>query len=403
MTRRLLLAGAVAALAATASLLGGTMGGTPAATPSLPRVDQLVRSAVEHQQTARETGDTSYYRRSELALQRALGSSPNDPDALAALGSLQLARHRFREALSTGRRLQVLAPDDDAAHGIVGDALLELGRYPEAFRAFDRMAALKPSVGSYSRISYARELLGRPQAALEAMELAVDATAGKGEPAAWTRVQLGKLHFSLGRLDAAANEYRLALALFPGYVHALDALAQVEAARGRLARAVQLELRATERNPLPQFVGFLGDLYRAQGRDQLAKEQYALVAAIERILVANGVRTDLETALFDVDHGLRLESALARARSAQRERPSVQADDVLSWALARTGHCGEALRYSKRALRLGTRDAPTFFHRGMIERCLGHDAEARRWFRRAVATNPHFSLLWSPVARRLAA
>ena len=390
-------------MAATASLLGGTMGGSPAATSPLPRVDQLVRSAVEHQQTARETGDTSYYRRSELVLQRALGISPNDPDALAALGSLQLARHRFREALSTGRRLQVLAPDDDAAHGIVGDALLELGRYPEAFRAFDRMAALKPSVGSYSRISYARELLGRPQAALEAMELAVDATAGKGEPAAWTRVQLGKLHFSLGRLDAAADEYRLALALFPGYVHALDALAQVEGARGRLARAIELERRATERNPLPQFVGFLGDLYQAQGREQLAREQYALVAAIERILVANGVRTDLETALFDVDHGLRLESALSRARSAQRERPSVQADDVLSWALARTGHCGEALRYSKRALRLGTRDAPTYFHRGMIERCLGHDAEARRWFRRAIATNPHFSLLWSPVARRLAA
>ena len=402
MTRRLLLVGAVAALAATASLLG-SMRGTPAASSSLPRVDQLVRSAVEHQQTARETGDTSYYRRSELVLQRALSVSPNDPDALAALGSLQLARHQFREALSTGRRLQVLAPDDDAAHGIVGDALLELGRYPEAFRAFDRMAALKPSVGSYSRISYARELLGRPQASLEAMELAVDATAGKGEPAAWTRVQLGKLHFSLGRLDAAANEYRLALALFPGYVHALDALAQAEAARGRLARAIELERRATERNPLPQFVGFLGDLYRTQGREQLAREQYALVAAIERILVANGVRTDLETALFDVDHGLRLESALSRARSAQRERPSVQADDVLSWALARTGHCGEALRYSKRALRLGTRDAPTYFHRGMIERCLGHNAEARRWFRRAVATNPHFSLLWSPVARRLAA
>ena len=260
------------------------MRGTPAASSPLPRVDQLVRSAVEHQQTARETGDTSYYRRSELVLQRALGISPNDPDALAALGSLQLARHRFREALSTGRRLQVLAPDDDAAHGIVGDALLELGRYPEAFRAFDRMAALKPSVGSYSRISYARELLGRPQASLEAMELAVDATAGKGEPAAWTRVQLGKLHFSLGRLDAAANEYRLALALFPGYVHALDALAQVEAARGRLARAIELERRATERNPLPQFVGFLGDLYRTQGREQLAREQYALVAAIERIL-----------------------------------------------------------------------------------------------------------------------
>ena len=78
----------------------------------------------------------------------------------------------------------------------------------------------------------------------------------------------------------------------------------------------------------------------------------------------------------------------------------MQADDVLSWALARTGRCGEALRHSKRALRLGTLDAPTFFHRGYIERCLGRHAEARRWFRRALDTNPHFSLLWAPLARK---
>ena len=30
------------------------------------------------------------------------------------------------------------------------------------------------------------------------------------------------------------------------------------------------------------------------------------------------------------------------------------------------------------------------------------DADARRWFRRALAVNPHFSLVWSPVARRYA-
>ena len=37
----------------------------------------------------------------------------------------------------------------------------------------------------------------------------------------------------------------------------------------------------------------------------------------------------------------------------------------------------------------------------MIERCLGHRAEARVWFGRALALNPHFSLLWAAAARRL--
>jgi hypothetical protein len=37
----------------------------------------------------------------------------------------------------------------------------------------------------------------------------------------------------------------------------------------------------------------------------------------------------------------------------------------------------------------------------MIERCLGNRAAARRWLGRALALNPHFSVLWAPEARRL--
>jgi hypothetical protein len=112
------------------------------------------------------------------------------------------------------------------------------------------------------------------------------------------------------------------------------------------------------------------------------------------------VRTDLETASFDVDHGLRLRQSLALARRAQAERPSIDGDDLLAWALARNGRCEEALPWSKRALRLGTRDATKLFHRAYVEHCLGRDA--RPWARRALALNPHFSLLWSATARRLA-
>src|SRR5262249_30142853 len=120
----------------------------------------------------------------------------------------------------------------------------------------------------------------------------------------------------------------------------------------------------------------------------------------ERLLVANGVKTDLETALFDVDHGIRLRHALAIARKAHADRPSIDGDDVLAWALARNGRCTEALRWSRHALRLGTKDPLKFFHRGVIERCLGHRETAQMWLRRGLNLNPHFSLLWAPVARR---
>ncbi len=354
-----------------------------------------------YQQRARETGDPAYYTKSEGVLRRALALAPGDLLATSGLGSLALSRHRFRTALALGRRALAISPTTARGYGVVGDALLELGRYRQAFRAFDRLAALRPGLSAYARVAHARELLGRAASAATAFRLALDAAQGQPEPEAWTRVQLGKLLFSRGRVAQAAAQYRAALVAFPGYAPALDALALAEWARGRTARAIALERRAVDTIPLPQYVAQLGDLQRAAGQRREAGRSYALIGAIERLLVANGVRTDLETALFRADHRVRPPQTLALARRARRERPSIDGDDVLAWALERAGRCREARGYSRRALRLGTLDALKFFHRAAIERCLGHHAEARAWAGRALALNPHFSVLWAPVARRL--
>jgi tetratricopeptide (TPR) repeat protein len=431
-TRRLIVLVAVAASAVAATMLGGAFRGSssPGALAAVTgtrllepgagstdttalvaglqqRLQASPRDAqgwallgLAYQQRARETGDPTWYPRSERALRRALRLAPENAAAVGGLGSLALARHRFREARVLGRRTLRLAPASARVYGVIGDAELELGRYDEAFRAFDTMARLKPSVGAYARISYARELLGRPDDAIAAMRLALEAAADQPEATAWTRVQLGKLYWSVGRIGAAAREYRAALAAFPGYPYAFAALAQTEAARGRLARAVALEQRAVDAIPLPQFVSELGDFYTAAGRPAEARRQYALVRAIERLLVANGVRTDLETALFDADHRLHPARLVALARRARAARPSIDGDDTLAWALARTGRCAEALPWSQRALRLGTLDALKLFRRGMIERCLGQTAAGDAYLRRALSLNPHFSTLWAPVARR---
>jgi len=353
-----------------------------------------------YQQRARETGDPAYYTKSEGALRRALALERENATAISGLASLALSRHRFREALVLARRAQGLSPQTARNYGAIGDALVELGRYREAFQAFDTMARLKPSLSAYARVSYARELLGRPGAAITAMMLAVE-SAGGAEPAAWANVQLGKIHFNTGDYAEAARSYRIALAYFPGYAYALDALAQAEAAQGRPRQAIVLERRAVDATPLPQYVALLGDLESAIGRERAAARQHALIGAIRRLLEANGVKTDLEVALFQADHAIDLPSALRRARAAHRDRPSLGGNDVIAWTLYRNGRCAEALPYSTQALRLGTLDALKFFHRGMIERCLGNRAESRKWLVRALDLSPRFSVLWGPVARRL--
>jgi tetratricopeptide (TPR) repeat protein len=361
----------------------------------------FVLLGLAYQQRARETGDASYYPRSAVALTRATRLDPNNSLAVTGLAALAASRHRFEDARQLAMRARRLAPDSAGPLGVLGDSLLELGRYRAAFAAFDSMAALKPNLASDTRVSYARELLGERKGAIAAMRRAVEAGEGTVEPLAWTLVQLGNLYFDNGKFAAASRGYREALARFPGYVHAEAALARVDAARGRYSEAIARYRRAVEVLPLPQYEGALGDVLKLAGRPAEAREAFGAVAAIQRLLAANGVRTELETALFDLDHGRDLPDALARARRAYSERKSIEGDDVLAWALYRNGLCAEARGHSVRALRLGTRDALKIFHRAMIERCLGHEDAGRAYLRRALAINPHFSLLYVPVAERL--
>ena len=111
--------------------------------------------------------------------------------------------------------------------------------------------------------------------------------------------------------------------------------------------------RPSTGSALPQYVAQLGDLYRVTGKEKLARREYALIGVIDRLLNANGVKTDLEIALFDVDHGIDPPHALALARIAHRDRPSIDGDDALAWALAHTGHCarGAAVREPRAAAR----------------------------------------------------
>ena len=360
----------------------------------------LLLLGLAYQQRVRETGDPSFYPRSETALRQSLRLAPKNALAVTGLGALAASRHRFEDARALAERARRLASASAGPLGVLGDAFVELGRYRDAFAAFDRMAALKPNLAAYSRISYARELLGDPRGAIEAMRLAVQAGEGTAEPAAWSLVQLGNLYYDTGRLVPADHAYREALARFPGYVHAEAGLGRVAAARGRFGEAARLYRRAVERLPLPQYEGALGDVLHLAGRDNEAEAAFGTVAAIERLLEANGVRTELETALFDLDHDRRLADALARARVAYETRKSIEGEDVLAWAFYKNSRCDEALSHSRRALRLGTRDALKNFHRGMIEICVGHRAAGRLFIRHALAINPHFSFIYGQVARK---
>lgn len=348
-------------------------------------------------QLARETADPAHYARAEDAFDRSLEIDAENVDALIGQGTLALARHEFADALEIGQRAVALRPSTARIYGIIGDAQVELGRYEDALVTIQQMVDLRPDLASYSRVSYLRELHGDLPGAIAAMELAVDAEGPSPENTEYVRVQLGNLHFASGDLAEAERTYRTSLARLPGYVYATAGMARVRAAEDRLDEAIQLYEAAAARIPLPEFVIALGETYEAAGRLDEARQQYALVEAIQTLLEANGVRTDIELASYFADHG-DAGRAVALARGAYERTPSIRAADALAWSLYANGDVAEAATYADAAVALDSADSRILYHAGIIAEAVGNNDLAAQRMGRAIDLNPAFSPLYGPRA-----
>ena len=332
---------------------------------------------------ARITADPTYYTKADQALARAAALAPDDSVMLTARATLAAARHDFTAALhATGAALRI-NPYSAAAEAIRSDALTELGRYPEALWAAHRADDLDPGPSTFARLSYQAELRGDLPGATRLMRLSQQAAGTSASSYAFATFHLGELARAAGRTGLAAHHYRNALDAEPTYLPALAGQARLAVARGDLATAERDYLRVVQGLPLTEYVVELGELYEATGRPGLAAQQYAVATASAKLAAANGVATDLETALFQADHGSPA-VALAAARAEWDRRHSIHTADALGWALHASGRDRAALRHARQATRLGTRDARLVFHLGAIEAALrlpsagAHLREARR-------------------------
>lgn len=339
-------------------------------------------------QKARESGDPANYGQAEALFAQALARDPQHLPALIGQGSLLLSQHRFAEALTVGERARGVQDGLARVYGVIADAQVELGRYDEALESVQRMVDLRPDLASYSRVAYMRELFGDPEGAIEAMQMAVDAHGPTAENTEWTRVQLANLHFGTGDLATAEALYTTSLERLPGYVHALAGLARVRTAQGRPAEAVPLYTQAIATMPLPEFVIALGELHEAMGDDAAARQQYALVGAMQRLFQAQGADVDMELALFEADHGDATQ-AVELARAAYARRPGIRGAEALAWALHRAGQSDAARPLIEEALQLGTWDAALYARASLIARAQGDAAAAEAFLAQSTAISPH--------------
>lgn len=355
---------------------------------------------------ARETGDPTYYALADTALTRCLEIGPDRATAARAatdLAAVQMARHQFREALATGQKALGFDAGNLLPYGPIGDAYIELGEYDKAEVAYEKMKSLTGPFYPYGRLSMLKFLKGDPAGAIVEMRRAVETGIEGNQPkenVAWAQFKLGATLFQTGDLTGAAQAHQEALSTFPGFHRALAGLAQVRAAEGRYAEAIELYRKAIGVIPLPDYAAGLGDVYAKTGRADEARKQYALVEYIGRLNALNQVLYNRELALFYLNHDLKLGEALELARKELEVRRDVYTSDVLAWALYKNGRARDALAPMTDALRLGTKDAQLLFHAGMIHQAVGDREPARRALQEALRLNPHFDLLQVQVAER---
>src|SRR5215470_14631639 len=312
---------------------------------------------------ARVSGNAGLAIRAEEALKRVLRDEPLTYDARRMLGAVYLSQHRFREAIREAERARDERPTDDWNYGVIGDGHLELGEYDEAFAAFQKMMDLRPTAGAYARAAYALELRGRPDAALEAMQLSTDATPpADRESLAWHHAQLGDLYRQLGRSSEAEHEYAWASHSFPHHPFAERGRAELLEAQGDLAGAAVTLETLMARSPSPDLAAKLGDLYTTLGRDADASREYALAEAGWRFDAPHPA----QLARFLADHDLKLDEAVALAERTAAERHDIFTEDALAWCYFKSGRVREAAAAIARAQRTGTRDPTILAHAGAI-------------------------------------
>jgi tetratricopeptide (TPR) repeat protein len=356
--------------------------------------DALIRKA-------RETGDPSHFNRAEEALKKSLEIAPTNAGAMRHLAYVFYSRHEFEPAALHSRKAIEMDANDGDSYGILGDALLEVGKYDEARDAYQRMMQLEDSLYSRSRLAGLKSFHGDPAGSITELEKAIAAGKGAKQPAesiAWAEWQLGTDHFTLGDLAKAEAYYRQSLQSYPNYYRAQAGMAQVRGAQKRYDEAIDLYQKAISVLPMPEYVAALGDLYGKIGKPAQARQQYELVEYIGRLNALNQVLYNRELAYFYADHDIKLSESLELAHRELDYRKDIYAYDLLAWSLYKNGKAEEARDAIHEALKLGTQDAKLFFHAGMIYYRLGENEKARGFLARAISTNPQFHVLHAETA-----
>ncbi|BCU76415.1 hypothetical protein llg_11300 [Luteolibacter sp. LG18] len=350
-------------------------------------------------QKLRDTADQSFYDLAEITYQHALGIDPKSVDAMTGMAWVTGGRHTFDQSIEWANKALAVDPNGIAAHGIIGDAALELGNYDQAYQEYQKMMDLRPDLSSWSRGSYLLWICGDRTKAVALMETAIRSGAPFAENTAWCRAKLAMMYFNDGALGAAAQTLEPAIKTDSRNAHVLLAAGKIAAAQHDYPAAIKFYNTLLEAGPNQEALAAIGDLHAIQGEKEEAEKCYTQVESIHANHVATGVHDHTQMAKFFADHDRNPVEALRLAEQHKLTTNVLEAD-VLAWVYFKSGDLPYAIETMKRALARHTPSPEMHYHAGMIAAAAGDRSSARKHLELALSLNPQFDALQAPIAAK---
>ena len=312
--------------------------------------------AGQYMQRYREAGDVGDITRSLAQAQRALKLQPqNNAAADEIVASAYTALHEFKRALQFERAAHRERPDDSNALSQTASLEMEIGRYADA--RHDLAAAAKAKLTPTVMAVQARydELTGDLSGAVTLLSRAMaieDSNYDNGaQGRAWYHFRLGELLFEQGDAKAAESREREALTAFPGFELAYRALARVCFYERSWPCALDAADKGAGIVPTPESLGIKADAQDALGDHERARQNRALIGAVERIGNAYHLNDRL-LAMYYADHRTHVADAY---RIAQRE-VTVRGNEIYAQdTLARTAALNGKWNVARHAIAMATR------------------------------------------------
>ncbi|MBF0094240.1 MAG: tetratricopeptide repeat protein [Alphaproteobacteria bacterium] len=332
----------------------------------------------------------------------------DDPRQILAAALSARQSGDLGSALTLGRRLAAVLPDEPAVHGFLGEVLTDLGDTREAMEAFVRATELAPSDAGLRRAAALLAVAaGRPEVA--AGQLGVLAAMGEETPD--DLANRADALAAAGKTETAIASYEKLLTHWPDSVDVMVALSSLLIQTRRSDEAEPLLRKALAINP--DDVGALTNLSlvllmrgEADAALALGRRAAALPTADVAALLA------LAKSEHRLGHAVAALEAAGRAESLAKPGDAYVADTTASMLTA-LGRVDEALERLRLALDT-PQDIPPSIRSSVLGKllfCLQYQPdleparmvdEARKWSRAAaevVPLRPRAATSWDPGRR----